>query len=190
MGDVWIFSPTGPRRFNALGARSPDATAPVTVSMNGSQIVLRPGSVMDRSSTVEFVHALTGALETAPAVVIDLDVDGTQHALLSCAPFDTSDERWHEPAVDSASEVSVVAAGIIGVSAAGLWWTVDVVHHRFCRSAMPFDPHFVPDDVWTPVVAVWVSSWMLSVLTEDGMFITSPRVEHAPHRCPQPLTAS
>ena len=53
-------------------------------------------------------------------------------------------------------------------------WTLDLVRHRFCRSATPVDPRFVTAPSWTAIRAAWITADRTTVLTHAGTYVSVP----------------
>lgn len=78
--------------------------------------------------------------------------------------------------IEAGRSASAIGPGFLRLETGGETWTLDLVRHRFCRSASAVDPCFVTAPSWTAIRAAWITSDRTTVLTRAGTYVSVPSV--------------
>lgn len=142
----------------------------LTVSMSDGVVVIATPADLDLDATEALVRTVGAAVSTGETVMLDLEPDRRWDP-----------DRWPHPAPPGETEVaerdrsvSAIGPGFVRLETGSETWTLDLVRHRFCRSAAPVDPRFVTAPSWTAIRAVWITVERTTVLTHAGTYVSVP----------------
>lgn len=149
---------------------TPDVSEPnVLVSMADDLVVIRPPDQLDVDDTRVLVDAAASAVTAGAVVMVDLARGDAREDLLWFRP--QQDENATSDAGDPAAEV--LGPGWVRLTTRNAYWTIDLAHGRLFRADALVDPHFVPDDSWTAVWALWITCTHVTALTDDGTYVST-----------------
>ena len=148
--------------------------ADVTISMCDDQVVICPPSHVDLDATHSLVAAAAAGVLSGSTVMIDLDFDTDSSELVALGPI--SDGRVDPTAV--VGHVGVLGAGLVRLSTADSYWTIDLAEGRLFRTETVVDHHFVGGSDWTCVQAIWLTCSSITALCADGSYISARVIWH------------
>lgn len=150
--------------------RHPRSNSQLTVSMSDGVVVIATPAEFDQDATEALLRTVGAAVTTGETVMLDLEPDHRWEP-----------DRWPHPvasgdadAGDPARSAGAIGPGFVRLDTGRDTWTVDLVRHRFCRSAAPVDPRFVSAPSWTAIRAVWITADRTTVLTHAGTYVSAP----------------
>ena len=154
---------------------------PITVSMDGDQVVIRPERRLDRDASMALIAAINAAVVAGATVLIDLE-RGIRPRNQVVAPARRSHAREtpRRPAdisrsVTARNGITLAGPGCIRLVTTRSCWTIDITARRLCRSATPLEARFVAPDFWIGVRQIWISADSVTAITTADSLISSQR---------------
>lgn len=148
--------------------------AAVTISVCDDHVVICPPSHVDLDATHSLVAAAAAGVLSGSTVILDLALDTAGSELVALGPI--ADGRVDPTA--AVGHVDVLGAGVVRLSTADSYWTIDLAEGRLFRAATVVDHHFVGGSDWTCVQAIWLTCSSITALSADGSYISARVIWH------------
>ena len=154
---------------------------PITVSMDGDHVVIRPERRLDRDASMALIGAINAAVMAGATALIDLErgirprtrvVAPARRPHVGEAPWRLADMSKSESANNG---ITFAGPGCIRLATTRSCWTIDLSARRLCRSATPLEARFVAPDFWIGVRQIWISADSVTAITTADSLISSQR---------------
>lgn len=149
---------------------------PITVSMDGDHVVIRPERHLDHDASMALISAVNAAVIAGATALIDLE-QGTRSTARAVGPARRAggQESPRRPVDAALSGITLAGPGCIRLRTTLSYWTVDLATRRFCRCTTPLEARFIGSDFWIGVRKLWISAESVSALTVTDSLISSRR---------------
>lgn len=153
---------------------------PITVSMDGDHVVIRPERRLDRDASMALIAAINAAVIAGATALIDLErgirprtqVDASRRTQGRETPWRLADTSNSDT---SNNGITLAGPGCIRLATTRSCWTIDITARRLCRSATPREARFVAPDFWIGVRQIWISADSVTAITTADSLISSQR---------------
>jgi hypothetical protein len=153
---------------------------PITVSMDGDLVVIRPERRLDRDASMALIAVINAAVVAGATALIDLERGIRPRTQVVAARRSHGSETPRRPAdisrsVTARNGITLAGPGCIRLATTRSCWTIDLTARRFCRSATPLEARFVAPDFWIGVRQIWITADSVTAITTADSLISSQR---------------